>query len=174
MSREAMSQFTAGLAVGIAGTAALLLPLLLSGRREKPIGQETSATGSATIQQRPTTAIARDYKLFPNDANGDVLWHMRSKGDTLTRPRELDFTVILPSEEAALKCAIICLQSGFKVEVEKSEEHHKDNLDWNVLVYTTAVPTHADVTMLEQLLGKHAASLGGQTDGWSSVFVASE
>jgi Regulator of ribonuclease activity B len=43
--------------------------------------------------------MKRDYAQFPNDDNGDVLWHLHSKGDALTEPREIDFTVILPSEE---------------------------------------------------------------------------
>jgi hypothetical protein len=117
--------------------------------------------------------MKRDYTLFPNDDNGDVLWHLRSKGDTLTAARELDFTVILPSEDAAIEFAVTCLRSGFKVELQESEEHHEDGLNWNVIVYTHAVPTHSDITALEQALGRRAAALGGRTSGWSSIFVPS-
>jgi len=117
--------------------------------------------------------MKRDYSLFPNDDNGDVLWHMRSKGDELTQPRELDFTVILPSEEAAINFALGCLRSGFKVEMEQSDEHNGDGLDWTVTVYTCAVPSHSDISTLEQSLGEFAAPLGGRTSGWSSVFVRS-
>jgi hypothetical protein len=117
--------------------------------------------------------MKRDYSQFPEDDNGEVLWQLRCEGDALTEPRELDFTVILPSEEAATEFAALCLRSGFKVEMEESEEHHEDGLDWNVTVYTCAVPTHADITALEQSLGEHAAPLGGRTSGWSSIFVPS-
>lgn len=115
--------------------------------------------------------MKRDYNLFPKDDNGEVLWELHCEGDALTESRELDFTVILPSEEAAMEFAVTCLRSGFKVAVEESEEQHEDGLDWNVTVYTDAIPTHADITALEQSLGEQAAPLGGCTSGWSSIFV---
>lgn len=115
----------------------------------------------------------RDYEEFPDDDNGDVLWHFRSKGDALTEPREIDVTVIFPAEEAALEFAVTCLRSGFKVEVHETEEKQEDGLDWEVIVYTHAVPTHADITALEAALGQEAAPLGGRTSGWSAVFVPS-
>jgi hypothetical protein len=55
----------------------------------------------------------RNYTLFPNDENGDVLWHLRNRGDALTHPREIDVTAILPSEEAAIDLATVCLRNGF-------------------------------------------------------------
>ncbi len=118
--------------------------------------------------------MKRDYNLFPQDDNGEVLWELRSQGDALTEVRELDFTVILPSEEAAIQFAVICLRGGLRVELSKSEESHEDGLDWEVLVYTDAIPTHADITALEHWLGEQAAPLGGRTSGWSSIFVPSE
>ena len=118
--------------------------------------------------------MKRDYTEFPKDDNGEVLWQLRCEGDALTESRELDFTVILPSEEAATEFAVICLRSGFKVQMEQSEEQHEDGLDWNVIVYTDAIPTHSDITALEQSLGEHAAPLGGRTSGWSSIFVPSD
>jgi hypothetical protein len=119
--------------------------------------------------------MQRDYKLFPDDVNGNVLWHFRTKGDALTEPREIDFTIIFPSEETAVEFAVTCLRSGFKVEMAESteEERQEDGLNWNVTVYTYAVPTHIDITALEQSLGEHATPLGGRTSGWSAIFVPS-
>lgn len=119
--------------------------------------------------------MKRDHKKFPDDDNGNVLWQFRTEGDALTEPREIDFTVIFPSEEAALEFSVICLRSGFKVEMEESpeEERQEDGLNWSVTVYTHAVPTHPDITALEQSLGEHAAPLGGRTSGWSAIFVPS-
>jgi hypothetical protein len=120
---------------------------------------------------RPT--MKRDYNQFPEDDNGEVLWRFRTQGDALTEPREIDFTVILPSEEAAIEFAVACLRSEFKVEMYETDEKQDDGLDWEVIVYTTAVPTHADITMLEEALGKQAAPLGGRASGWSAVFIPS-
>lgn len=35
-----------------------------------------------------------NFDAFPNDANGDVLRRMEAQGDDLSRPRNVDFTVI--------------------------------------------------------------------------------
>lgn len=117
--------------------------------------------------------MKRDYREFPDDDNGNVLWHMRSKGDSLTKPREIDFSVIFPSEDAAIEFSVTCLRSEFKVGYHETEQKHEDGLDWEVIVYAHAVPTHADIAMLEDALGKRAALLGGRTSGWSARFVPS-
>src|SRR5262249_40649981 len=117
--------------------------------------------------------MKRDYTRFPADDNGDVLWELHSEGDALTEPREIDFTVILPSEDAAIEFAVICLRSSLKVEMEEADERLPDALNWHVTVYTYAVPTHADITALEEALGRQAVPLGGRTSGWSSIFVPS-
>jgi hypothetical protein len=54
---------------------------------------------SSTIRPPKSTAgMDRDYAQFPSDDNGNVLWHLRSKGDSLKEPREIDVTAIFPSE----------------------------------------------------------------------------
>lgn len=57
----------------------------------------------------------RDPLLFPDDENGDVLWQMAQAGDDLSIPREVDFAVIFPSEDDALKFAVHLLRSDQKV-----------------------------------------------------------
>ena len=39
---------------------------------------------------------------FPDDENGDVLRLMLKNGDDLSAPREIDFSVIFPTEDAAI------------------------------------------------------------------------
>ena len=119
--------------------------------------------------------MKRDLKKFPDDDNGNVLWEFRTNGDALTEPREIDFTVILPSEDAAIEFSVICLRSGFKVEMEEAaeEERQEDGLNWNVTVYTHAIPTHSDITALEQSLNERAEPFGGRASGWSAIFVPS-
>ncbi len=89
----------------------------------------------------------------------------------LTEPRDIDFTVIFPSEEAALDFAVTCLRSGFEVEMGQSGERQDVGLNGEVLVYTTAVPTHTDITAIEAALQEQAEPLGGRTSGWSAIFV---
>src|SRR5215813_10726253 len=116
--------------------------------------------------------MKRDFNQFPDDDNGEVLWELRCQGDALTSAREIDVTVIFPSKKAAKEFAAAC-RNSFKVELQEAEEHHEDGLDWEVIVYTDAVPTHAGITSLEEMLGEQAAPVGGRTSGWSAVFVPS-
>jgi hypothetical protein len=116
--------------------------------------------------------VKRDYAQFPDDDNGNVLWDLRCHGDALRESREIDFTCIFPSEAAAIDFAVACLRSEFKVEMHKAEEHlPKDGLDWEVIVYTEAVPAHTTITQIEKSLDKRAAKGGGRASGWSAVFI---
>ena len=42
---------------------------------------------------------------FPDDENGDVLRRMLRNGDDCTKPRDIDFSVVFPSDSAAVKFA---------------------------------------------------------------------
>jgi hypothetical protein len=114
---------------------------------------------------------SRDFAQFPADENGDVLWHMRSKGDALSEPREVDVSAVFPSEEAALDYAVGCLRSSFRVEMLHDDEAKPDGLEWRVVIYTHMVPTHADVCSLEDALRKHAVRHEGRVDGWSATLL---
>jgi Regulator of ribonuclease activity B len=39
--------------------------------------------------------------VYPDDANGDALRRMAAQGDDLTRPRNVDFTVVFVDESSA-------------------------------------------------------------------------
>jgi hypothetical protein len=101
---------------------------------------------------------------FPNDENGEVLRQMAEQGDDLSVPREIDFSVIFPSEDAALKFAVLLLRNGQKVSFSPYEEH--DELPWQVQAHPLMVPTHENISGYEDLLGSEAAPFGGRNDGW--------
>jgi 23S rRNA U2552 (ribose-2'-O)-methylase RlmE/FtsJ len=67
--------------------------------------------------------MIRDLRQFPDDENGDVLWNMHSDGDNLTTPREVDFSVIFPNEEAALQFSVHMLKNEQKVSFKAYEGH---------------------------------------------------
>lgn len=108
--------------------------------------------------------MTRDPELFPADENGDVLWQMAVSGDDLSIPREVDFAVILPSEDAALKFAVHLLRSDQKVSFSAYEEH--DELPWQVLAHPYMAPSHENISGFERLLGEAAADFDGRNDGW--------
>jgi hypothetical protein len=111
--------------------------------------------------------MKRDYAQFPDDENGDVLWRMRDHGDNLAKPREIDFSVIFPTEEAALRFAVHLLRNDQKVSFSEYEEH--DELPWQVQVHPFMEPTHENITAFENQLGEDAAEFGGRNDGWGSM-----
>jgi Regulator of ribonuclease activity B len=110
--------------------------------------------------------MQRDYTRFPNDENGDVLWRMSEDGDNLSKRREIDFSVIFPTEETALQFAVHLLRNDQKVSFSEYKEH--DELPWQVHVHPMMEPTHENITGFENQLGKDAAEFGGRNDGWGS------
>ena len=104
---------------------------------------------------------------FPDDENGEVLRRMQVGGDDFTKPRDIDFSVVFPSESAAGEFADSFRRTGLKVTVEKLDGERK--LPWDVTVTRHMLPTHAGITELEETLGDAAASLGGSNDGWGCI-----
>jgi len=117
--------------------------------------------------------MKRDYKQFPRNDNGEVLWQLRTSGDALADPREIDFSVIFPSKDAATDFA-----AGFgkkhRPEVQRlRKEDQPEGFPWHVLVYLDEVPRHARIKEFEASLKRQAAPLGGRLWGWSATFVPS-
>jgi len=118
--------------------------------------------------------MKRDYKHFPRNGNGDVLWGLRTSGDALTDPRLIDFSVIFRSKKEAAEFAGD-FGRKFRPEVEHlTKQHQEDGFAWHVLVYLDEVPTYRRITDFEAALKKQAAPLGGRLWGWSANFVPSK
>lgn len=101
---------------------------------------------------------------FPDDENGQVLKQMAANGDDLSIPRDIDFAVIFPTEEAALEFAVLLLRNGQKVSFSEYEEH--EELPWQVLAHPFMEPTHENISGYEELLAKESIAFGGRNDGW--------
>jgi hypothetical protein len=101
---------------------------------------------------------------FPDDENGDVLRRMLRGGDDFTKPRDINFSIVFPSESAAEEFAGHFIQLGFKVSVQES--NCVPELPWDVTVTNFMLPTHAEITEFEETLNSEAARFGGRTDGW--------
>ena len=125
--------------------------------------KDVAASLSRTITNR-RDGMTRSYDVFPDDENGDVLWEMAQGGDDLSLPREVNFSVIFPTEETALKFAVHLLRNEQKVSFAPYEEH--DELPWQVEAHPVMVLTHANVSGYEAELEEAAARLGGRNDGW--------
>ena len=111
--------------------------------------------------------MTRDYDRFPDDDNGDVLWRMHEAGDNLAKARAVDFSVVFPTEEAALQFAVHLLRNNQKVSFSSYEEN--EEMPWQVQAHPMMTPTHENIGRYEQLLGDDAAEFGGRNDGWGSM-----
>jgi hypothetical protein len=105
-----------------------------------------------------------DEPTFHDDANGAVLRQMAADGDDLTVPREFAFSVIFPTEDAALKFAVALLKRGQKVSFSGVEEDSEPF--WLVQAHPYMIPTHERISGYQYLLEIEAESLGGQAVGW--------
>jgi hypothetical protein len=108
--------------------------------------------------------VKRDYAQYPDDENGDVLWSMLEDGDNLATPREVDFSVVFPTEESAMNFAVVLLRNGQKVSFSPYEG--KEGFPWQVHAHPVMAPTHENVSGYEQQLAIDAAAFGGANDGW--------
>ncbi len=108
--------------------------------------------------------MERDYAQYPDDENGNVLWKMQQGGDQLDIPREVDFVVIFPSEQAAMDFAVRLLRYGQKVSMGQSQG--VSDFPWQVQAHPIMVPSYEHVSSYERQLGKDATALGGRNDGW--------
>ncbi len=106
----------------------------------------------------------KDIDQFPADENGEVLRQMAESGDDLSKPRNIDFTVVLPSEAAAREFCAYFATAGHQVKVD--ETGTVPELPWDVVVVKHMLPTHTGIARFEEELEAVAESLGGRNDGW--------
>jgi hypothetical protein len=106
------------------------------------------------------------------DANEDALQRMRANGDDLSRPRDVDFTVVFPTRSASEKFAEHFRALGHKVSVEISES--AENLPWDVVVVRHMALSINEIREFEAALESVATALSGRNDGWGCFSEPSE
>jgi hypothetical protein len=105
--------------------------------------------------------------IHPDDENGDVLRRMEAHGDDLSRPRNIDFTVVFANQETAEEFAAYFHKGGYKVTVEYAQV--REDCPWDVVVVRDMIPTHAGITDFERELKEAASRFGGHNDGWGCI-----
>ena len=105
---------------------------------------------------------------FPDDVNGDVLRSLERDGDDLSKPRNIDFSVIFMDESSAEKFVELVRDEDVTVELDCGLS---DDRPWDVTVTRFMIPTHQGVTEMESRLEKLATPLGGRNDGWGCFSV---
>lgn len=64
----------------------------------------------------------RDDAVFPQDDNGEALWHACQRGITLGDEHSVRFAVVFPRADAALKFGVFLLRHGYWVKVDEIDD----------------------------------------------------
>ena len=108
--------------------------------------------------------MLRDSTLFPADNIGDALWKMQAAGDDLSAVREIEFSMLFPNEELALKFGQLLLENNQKLSFCPFQNNA--DLPWEITAYPEIVPSHENIFAYQELLITSAEPLKGQFDGW--------
>jgi len=109
---------------------------------------------------------------YPDDANGDVLRRMAEAGDDLTRPRDVEFTVVFPNENTAKQLVDQVCALGYAASAELAGT--VEDFPWDVIVVKQMVPSHEAIGAVEDRLQRLADTFGGRNDGWGCLSSAPE
>jgi len=99
---------------------------------------------------------------FPDDDNGRVLNRLHDGGDSLLKPRIIEFQFIFPERAQALDFARAIPEKEYEVCLSYYEERAM----WQAEVKKYMIPEHAEITEIEAELSRRAAPLNGLPDGW--------
>ena len=111
--------------------------------------------------------MTRNYELYPDDDNGNVLWQMHTDGDDLTEPHEIEYSLAFKSEEQADQCALYLLKEEQKISI--FEDTEGESSEWSITIYVYMEPEHSDIVDLEEWFTKIAEQHGGEYDGWGCM-----
>lgn len=106
----------------------------------------------------------RDLTLFPEDELGNALWQRMLEGDDLSLEREVEFSVIFPTDEQALKFGQLLLENNQKLSF--SPYQGSDSHPWEITAYPFMVPSYENIMAYQSLLIEHAPTFAGQFDGF--------
>ena len=111
--------------------------------------------------------MERNLTLFPNDKIGDALWTMLEAGDDLNEMREIEFSMLFPTEELALKFGQILLENNQKLSF--CAYAGDDDFPWEITAYPDIAASYENIVAYQELLIASAEPLQGKYDGWYCV-----
>jgi hypothetical protein len=107
--------------------------------------------------------MTRDLVLYPDDEIGNTLWQMQASVEDLISEREIEFSVLFPEQELALKFGQLLLENNQKLSFTSSEAYA--DLPWEITAYPQMLVTYDNITSYQELLESSAAPLKGKFDG---------
>ncbi|MFD2168258.1 ribonuclease E inhibitor RraB [Thalassotalea euphylliae] len=108
----------------------------------------------------------------PTDLQDDIqqdeiarqLEQMVEQGIDLEQEYEVEFSVIFPSQELALKFGHLLLEHGQKLSFCTYQGN--DQLPWEITAYPRMLLSYDNIIAYQALLIEHSEHFQGQYDGW--------
>ncbi|MEW6983051.1 ribonuclease E inhibitor RraB [Colwelliaceae bacterium 6471] len=106
----------------------------------------------------------RDLTLYPEDEIGNAIWKLISAGVDLIPETEVEFSVIFPNQELALKFGQLLLENNQKLSFCAFQGD--EDYPWEITAYPYMQLNYENVIAYQALLTDSAAPLKGKFDGW--------
>jgi hypothetical protein len=106
----------------------------------------------------------RNLTFFPANKTGDVLWEMQQAGGDLEQAREVEFSVLFPSEALALKFGQLLLENNQKLSCTPFQDNSA--LPWEVTAYPEMSLSYENVSTYQELLETTSEQFEGKFDGF--------
>lgn len=113
----------------------------------------------------------RDLALFPSDNIGDALWKIQQAGDDLEKVREIEFSVLFPSQTLALQFGQLLLENSQKLACTPFQNN--EELPWEITAYPEMALSYDNISAYQTLLETSSAPLQGQFDGFYCLSLSS-
>lgn len=108
--------------------------------------------------------MSRDLTLYPNDNIGDFLWELHQAGHNLEEPREIEFSVLFPSQAFALKFGQLLLENNQKLSFTPFEGN--EEYPWEITAYPEMPLNYENISAYQTLLETSSEPLNGKFDGF--------
>jgi len=110
--------------------------------------------------------VERDKNYFPDNPLGNTVWQAVNKfgEEVINQQLEIEFSVLFPSEQQALKFGQLLLENGQKLSFSTYEANPA--FPWEITAYPTMPFSVENIMAYQQLLEQHCTAFEGQYDGW--------
>ena len=107
--------------------------------------------------------MSRDLEQFPNDKVGDFLWKMHQEIDDLEQAREVEFSVLFPTQALALQFGQLLLENNQKLSFTPFQDN--EEYPWEITAYPEMPLNYENISAYQDLLESSSAPLNGKLDG---------
>jgi hypothetical protein len=101
--------------------------------------------------------------------NEEILDRMRLQGDSLEKPRDINFSIVFKDLTKALEFSNCLNQRNTLLSCDKPVQYDEG---WEVTATFKMKPNLNAISRMEQWLAESAAPFGGENDGWGCFSLA--